>query len=167
MVHGVINVYSLWSFKSDLIIVNVKMICIIDFFFCSYKPITDYIDSQFENFLQEELKIKRSLFNYHDTRIHACLYFISPTGHSLRSLDLVTMKMLDSKVRFIQLQRFCWFVNIRAVSYECIHLFICSNLFIVYIYLFDGSLFIRLLMFISRLFIIESYFCLFIISLFF
>lgn len=58
----------------------------------------DYIDAQFENFLQEELKIKRSLFNYHDTRIHACLYFISPTGHSLRSLDLVTMKMLDSKV---------------------------------------------------------------------
>ncbi|XP_053497984.1 septin-8-A-like isoform X3 [Ictalurus furcatus] len=67
----------------------------------SYKPITDYIDAQFENFLQEELKIKRSLFNYHDTRIHACLYFISPTGHSLRSLDLVTMKMLDSKVNII------------------------------------------------------------------
>ncbi|KAF7702389.1 septin-8-A-like isoform X1 [Silurus meridionalis] len=67
----------------------------------SFKPIIDYIDTQFENFLQEELKIKRSLFNYHDTRIHACLYFISPTGHSLRSLDLVTMKMLDSKVNII------------------------------------------------------------------
>lgn len=65
----------------------------------SYKPIVDYIDTQFENYLQEELKIKRSLFNYHDTRIHICLYFISPTGHSLKSLDLVTMKKLDSKVR--------------------------------------------------------------------
>ena len=32
--------------------------------------------------LQEELKIKRQLFNYHDTRVHACLYFIAPTGHS-------------------------------------------------------------------------------------
>lgn len=64
----------------------------------SYKPIVDYIDTQFENYLQEELKIKRSLFNYHDTRIHICLYFISPTGHSLKSLDLVTMKKLDSKV---------------------------------------------------------------------
>ncbi|XP_072524009.1 septin-8-A-like isoform X3 [Salminus brasiliensis] len=63
----------------------------------SYKPIVDYIDNQFENFLQEELKIKRSLHNYHDTRIHICLYFISPTGHSLKSLDLVTMKKLDSK----------------------------------------------------------------------
>lgn len=65
----------------------------------SYKPIVDYIDTQFENYLQEELKIKRSLFNYHDTRIHICLYFIAPTGHSLKSLDLVTMKKLDSKVR--------------------------------------------------------------------
>ncbi|KTG38668.1 hypothetical protein cypCar_00003886 [Cyprinus carpio] len=67
----------------------------------SYKPIVDYIDTQFENYLQEELKIKRSLFNYHDTRIHICLYFISPTGHSLKSLDLVTMKKLDSKVNII------------------------------------------------------------------
>uniref|UniRef100_A0A8C4ZYT7 Septin 8a n=1 Tax=Gadus morhua TaxID=8049 RepID=A0A8C4ZYT7_GADMO len=66
-----------------------------------YKPIVDYIDTQFENYLQEELKIKRSLFNYHDTRIHICLYFIAPTGHSLKSLDLVTMKKLDSKVNII------------------------------------------------------------------
>lgn len=58
----------------------------------------DYIDAQFENFLEEELKIKRSLYNYHDSRIHICLYFIAPTGHSLKSLDLVTMKKLDSKV---------------------------------------------------------------------
>ncbi|CAB1352990.1 unnamed protein product, partial [Coregonus sp. 'balchen'] len=67
----------------------------------SYKPIVDYIDTQFENYLQEELKIKRSLFNYHDGRIHICLYFIAPTGHSLKSLDLVTMKKLDSKVNII------------------------------------------------------------------
>lgn len=67
----------------------------------SWKPIVDYIDSQFEAFLQEELKIKRSLFSYHDTRIHSCLYFIAPTGHSLKALDLVTMKKLDSKVNII------------------------------------------------------------------
>uniref|UniRef100_A0A2K6L1K0 Septin n=1 Tax=Rhinopithecus bieti TaxID=61621 RepID=A0A2K6L1K0_RHIBE len=63
----------------------------------SYQPIVDYIDAQFEAYLQEELKIKRSLFEYHDSRIHVCLYFISPTGHSLKSLDLLTMKNLDSK----------------------------------------------------------------------
>ncbi|KAM9204438.1 septin-10 [Mergus octosetaceus] len=67
----------------------------------SYQPIVDYIDAQFEAYLQEELKVKRSLFSYHDTRIHACLYFISPTGHSLKTLDLLTMKSLDSKVNII------------------------------------------------------------------
>ncbi|XP_069129148.1 septin-11-like [Argopecten irradians] len=67
----------------------------------SWKPIVDYIDNQFEAFLQEELKIKRSLHTYHDTRIHACLYFVAPTGHSLKALDLVTMKKLDSKVNII------------------------------------------------------------------
>ncbi|NWW47613.1 SEP10 protein, partial [Pedionomus torquatus] len=67
----------------------------------SYQPVVDYIDAQFEAYLQEELKIKRSLFSYHDTRIHVCLYFISPTGHSLKSLDLLAMKSLDSKVNII------------------------------------------------------------------
>lgn len=66
----------------------------------SYKSIVEFIDAQFEAYLQEELKIKRTLHSYHDTRIHACLYFIAPTGHSLKSLDLVTMKKLDSKVSF-------------------------------------------------------------------
>lgn len=47
----------------------------------SYRAIVDYIDAQFEAYLQEELKIKRSLNNYHDTRTHICLYFICPTGH--------------------------------------------------------------------------------------
>lgn len=64
----------------------------------SYRPIVEFIDAQFEAYLQEELKIRRLLHNYHDSRIHACLYFIAPTGHSLKSLDLVTMKKLDSKV---------------------------------------------------------------------
>ncbi|MEE6470375.1 hypothetical protein FKM82_008947 [Ascaphus truei] len=67
----------------------------------SYMPIVDYIDTQFEAYLQEELKIKRLLYRYHDSRIHVCLYFIAPTGHSLKSLDLITMKKLDSKVNII------------------------------------------------------------------
>ncbi|XP_068782077.1 septin-10 isoform X2 [Struthio camelus] len=67
----------------------------------SYQPIVDYIDAQFEAYLQEELKMKRSLYSYHDTRVHVCLYFISPTGHSLKTLDLLTMKSLDSKVNII------------------------------------------------------------------
>ncbi|GAB6020473.1 Septin-6 [Chamberlinius hualienensis] len=67
----------------------------------SFKAIVDYIDQQFEAYLQEELKIKRSLLTYKDTRIHVCLYFICPTGHGLKSIDLVCMKKLDSKVNII------------------------------------------------------------------
>ena len=48
----------------------------------STKAIVDYIDQQFEQYLTEELKIKRDLVTFHDTRIHVCLYFIAPTGHS-------------------------------------------------------------------------------------
>jgi len=67
----------------------------------SFKPVVDYIDAQFEGYLQEELKIKRQLATFHDTRIHVCLYFICPTGHGLKSLDLVCMKKLDNKVNII------------------------------------------------------------------
>uniref|UniRef100_A0A0A9X0K7 Septin n=1 Tax=Lygus hesperus TaxID=30085 RepID=A0A0A9X0K7_LYGHE len=67
----------------------------------SYQAVVDYIDAQFEAFLQEELKIKRNLASYHDSRIHICLYFICPTGHGLKSLDLSCMKKLDNKVNII------------------------------------------------------------------
>ncbi|CAB3225582.1 unnamed protein product [Arctia plantaginis] len=67
----------------------------------SFKAVVDYIDAQFEAYLQEELKIKRSLPAYHDSRLHVCLYFICPTGHGLKSIDLVCMKKLDTKVNII------------------------------------------------------------------
>ena len=67
----------------------------------SFKSVVDYIDTQFESYLQEELKIKRNLATYHDSRIHVCLYFITPNGHGLKSIDLVCMKKLDSKVNII------------------------------------------------------------------
>lgn len=67
----------------------------------SFKPIVDYIEAQYESYLQEELKIKRNLSSFHDSRIHACLYFITPNGHGLKSIDLVCMKKLDTKVNII------------------------------------------------------------------
>lgn len=48
----------------------------------SSNAIVQYIDQQFANFLEEELKIRRDLRSFHDTRIHACVYFVTPTGHS-------------------------------------------------------------------------------------
>uniref|UniRef100_A0A914VB35 Septin n=1 Tax=Plectus sambesii TaxID=2011161 RepID=A0A914VB35_9BILA len=67
----------------------------------SAKVIVDFISEQFEKYLKEELKIKRCLDYYDDTRIHACLYFISPTGHGLKALDVVTMRELTKRVNVI------------------------------------------------------------------
>lgn len=61
----------------------------------------EYIDAQFEKYLQEELKIHRSQSSLSDTRIHCCLYILSPVGHGLRAVDLVTMKALHNKVNLI------------------------------------------------------------------
>ncbi|KAL1768304.1 septin-14 [Sigmodon hispidus] len=69
----------------------------------SYQPVVDYLDAQFELYLQEELKVHRSLVTYHDSRIHVCLYFITPTGHSLKSLDLLTLKNIDRRVNIVPL----------------------------------------------------------------
>ncbi|CAH8479823.1 unnamed protein product [Dicrocoelium dendriticum] len=65
------------------------------------RPVVDYINAQFEKYLQEELKMKRSLQNIHDSRVHVCIYFIAPTGHSLKSLDVVAMKALQNKVNVV------------------------------------------------------------------
>lgn len=67
----------------------------------SHQIISNYLDQQFEVYLQEELKIKRNFAILNDTRIHVCLYFICPTGHSLKSHDLLIMKKLDQKCNII------------------------------------------------------------------
>ena len=36
-----------------------------------------------------------------DTRIHCCLYFINPTGHALRSIDVIVMKKLSEVVNVV------------------------------------------------------------------
>lgn len=40
-----------------------------------------FINDQYEKYLQEEVNINRKK-RIPDTRVHCCLYFISPTGHS-------------------------------------------------------------------------------------
>ncbi|KAK9761415.1 Cell division control protein 3 [Basidiobolus ranarum] len=46
----------------------------------SWKPILDDIESRFDLYLERESKANRSKME--DNRVHACLYFISPTGHA-------------------------------------------------------------------------------------
>jgi cell division control protein 12 len=41
------------------------------------------------------------MVDFDDVRIHACLYFISPTGHILSALDIQAMKELGTRVNLI------------------------------------------------------------------
>ncbi|XP_065826048.1 neuronal-specific septin-3-like [Oscarella lobularis] len=63
-------------------------------------PILDYVNDQFERYLKEEVSVVRKK-RIPDTRVHACLYFIAPTGHSLKQLDIEFMKRLDQCVNII------------------------------------------------------------------
>ncbi|MEE6508177.1 hypothetical protein FKM82_019617, partial [Ascaphus truei] len=65
-----------------------------------WEPIEKFINEQYEKFLKEEVNIARKK-RIPDTRVHCCLYFISPTGHSLRPLDLEFMKHLSKVVNII------------------------------------------------------------------
>ncbi|XP_071392798.1 neuronal-specific septin-3 isoform X3 [Centroberyx affinis] len=65
-----------------------------------WEPIAKYINEQYEKFLKEEVNITRKK-RIPDTRVHCCLYFISPTGHSLRQLDVEFMKHLSHSVNII------------------------------------------------------------------
>ena len=51
----------------------------------SFKPIVDHIDAQFELFLQEELKIKRNLNSYHDSR-YVYNYFLTLSKNYIVSI---------------------------------------------------------------------------------
>ncbi|KAE8634757.1 hypothetical protein XENTR_v10002429 [Xenopus tropicalis] len=66
-----------------------------------WKPITDYIDQQFEQYFRDESGLNRK--NIQDNRVHCCLYFISPFGHGLRPVDVAFMKALHEKVNIVPL----------------------------------------------------------------
>ncbi|KAG7892165.1 hypothetical protein KL908_003770 [Ogataea polymorpha] len=66
----------------------------------STKCLTDYIESQFEKVLNDECKIQRTP-KATDTRIHAAIYFIRPTGKGLRELDIACMKELGKRCNVI------------------------------------------------------------------
>ncbi|KAL2120760.1 hypothetical protein VTJ04DRAFT_4787 [Mycothermus thermophilus] len=65
----------------------------------SWRPIVDNIEQRFDAYLDAENRINR--MNIVDNRIHACVFFIQPTGHSLKPLDIEVMKRLHTKVNLI------------------------------------------------------------------
>ncbi|KAI9264434.1 Septin-domain-containing protein [Sporodiniella umbellata] len=65
----------------------------------SWVPIVEFIDDQHESFMVQEQQPTRQ--GKIDMRVHACLYFIQPNGHSLKPLDIEVMKRLGSRVNLI------------------------------------------------------------------
>lgn len=65
----------------------------------SWKPIVDEITYRFDQYLESENKIQRTTLE--DNRIHACLYFIEPTGHCLKPLDIEFCKQVHSKCNLV------------------------------------------------------------------
>ncbi|XP_018336038.1 septin-7 [Agrilus planipennis] len=62
-------------------------------------PIIEYIESKYEDYLNSEARVTRKQIP--DQRVHCCLYFIQPSGHGLKSLDIEFMKRLCDKVNII------------------------------------------------------------------
>lgn len=65
----------------------------------SWQPIVEFLDDQHESYLRQEQQPNRR--SIHDMRVHACLYFIRPTGHSLKPIDIEAMKQLSTRVNLI------------------------------------------------------------------
>ena len=51
-----------------------------------WTPIIRHVESKFEDYLNSESRVLREALEDH--RIHCCLYFIAPTGHGLRDIDV-------------------------------------------------------------------------------
>ncbi|NXD49226.1 SEP12 protein, partial [Corvus moneduloides] len=65
-----------------------------------WDPIMKYINEQYERYLREEILITRKR-KIPDTRVHGCVYFVPPTGHWLRPLDLEFMRRLSKIVNVV------------------------------------------------------------------
>lgn len=64
-----------------------------------WTPIIEFIESKYEDYLNSEARVTRKITP--DQRVHCCLYFIQPSGHGLKSLDIEFMKRLCDKVNII------------------------------------------------------------------
>ncbi|XP_076996452.1 septin-12 [Tamandua tetradactyla] len=65
-----------------------------------WEPILSYINEQYERYLQEEILITRQR-HIPDTRVHCCVYFVPPTGHCLRPLDIEFLQRLCRTVNVV------------------------------------------------------------------
>ncbi|XP_066936680.1 septin-7-like isoform X5 [Clytia hemisphaerica] len=64
-----------------------------------WNSVIQNIEAKFEDYLNAESRVNRTTVQ--DTRVHCCLYFIAPTGHGLKPLDVEFMKKLHNKVNIV------------------------------------------------------------------
>lgn len=65
----------------------------------SWQACVKYVDDQFAQYFDGESGVNRRTLV--DSRVHCCLYFISPYGHGLRPLDLEFLRRLQYKVNLV------------------------------------------------------------------
>ncbi|KAI5452431.1 cell division control protein [Naganishia albida] len=65
-----------------------------------WEPITRYIKDQYSGYLRKELTAQRDR-HIADTRVHCCLFFINPTGHGLKPLDVTVLRKLSEVVNVV------------------------------------------------------------------
>ncbi|ODQ65091.1 Septin [Nadsonia fulvescens var. elongata DSM 6958] len=65
----------------------------------SWDPVVDFIDDQHEKYMRQEQQPLR--VNKTDLRVHACVYFLKPTGGTISPLDIETMKKLCTRVNLV------------------------------------------------------------------
>lgn len=61
--------------------------------------IAEYVDEQYRKYMDAEAATHTEPIE--DTRVHACLYFIAPTAHGLKAIDIEFMKKLQDKTNLI------------------------------------------------------------------
>ncbi|KAF9444777.1 septin [Macrolepiota fuliginosa MF-IS2] len=66
----------------------------------SFQEIMSYLERQYDDILAEQSRIRRNP-RFKDNRVHALLYFIPPTGHALREMDIELMRRLSPRVNVI------------------------------------------------------------------
>eukprot|EP00730_Choanoeca_flexa_P015863 TRINITY_DN7380_c0_g1_i3.p1 TRINITY_DN7380_c0_g1~~TRINITY_DN7380_c0_g1_i3.p1 ORF type:complete len:417 (+),score=119.87 TRINITY_DN7380_c0_g1_i3:121-1371(+) len=64
-----------------------------------WETIETYIQEKFEEYERQESSLDRH--DFHDGRVHCCLYFVAPCVHGLKALDIHVMRQLHRKVNII------------------------------------------------------------------
>lgn len=68
----------------------------------SAAPILAHIDAQYSAYLDAELAVRRPT-HIMDTRVHAVLYFVAPTGHGLCAMDIAVLRALGERANVVVL----------------------------------------------------------------